>query len=131
MTGRILIGFILQEVWIVREVLARHGGDRRSNQQRKCPVEAWSSYCRDIGSSRQFVNRWPVVCEGRATVKQGSMVLDRQATASPTLGTPEPVASAATGQMEAADDDVLAGIFEELDATPPDVSVRLHIVGAS
>jgi len=55
---------ILHELWVARELLSVHGGDRRSDQRNKSSIETWSTYCRDIGSSRQVVNRWLAVAPG-------------------------------------------------------------------
>ena len=51
---------ILEELWVAREMLSEHGGDRKSNQWNKSSVEnkTWSDYCEELGTSRQVVNRW-------------------------------------------------------------------------
>ena len=51
---------ILDEFWVAREMLSEHGGDRRSDQRDKCPIEnkTWSNYCEEIGLEKRTVNRW-------------------------------------------------------------------------
>ena len=51
---------IKEELWVAREMLSEHGGDRKSNQWNKSSVEnkTWSDYCEELGTSRQVVNRW-------------------------------------------------------------------------
>ena len=51
---------IKEELWVAREMLSEHGGDRKSNQWNKSSVEnkTWSDYCEGVGTSRQVVNRW-------------------------------------------------------------------------
>lgn len=47
------------ELWIAREILSLCGGDRKSNQWDKSPVDkTWTDYCEDIDSSRRVINRW-------------------------------------------------------------------------
>ena len=45
---------IAQELWVARELLSKEG---RPKTGTKVPV-SWDTYCNDIGSSRQVVNRW-------------------------------------------------------------------------
>jgi hypothetical protein len=49
---------ILQESWTARETLSKEGRPWPRITGTKVPVRTWSDYCRDIGSSRQMVNRW-------------------------------------------------------------------------
>lgn len=49
---------IAHELYIAREKLSEHGGDRRSFQRDKCPVETWASYCESIGLEKRTANRW-------------------------------------------------------------------------
>ncbi len=65
---------VLNELWIAREKLSAHGGDRRSNQRDKCPIETWASYCEAIGVEKRTANRWLAVqgsCWGMERRRRG------------------------------------------------------------
>jgi len=52
---------ILRELWIAREVLSKHGGDRKSEEYQRdiCPTDfTWEKYCQDIGIEKRTANRW-------------------------------------------------------------------------
>jgi len=47
------------ELFIARDRLALIGGDRKSDQWNKSSTDkTWTKYCRDIGATRQVVDRW-------------------------------------------------------------------------
>src|SRR3990167_10954204 len=48
-----LTGEMMNELWIAREMLAPAAEKAGTKVPR-----SWSNYCKDIGSSRQVVNRW-------------------------------------------------------------------------
>ncbi|MBA7562419.1 hypothetical protein ES708_04071 [subsurface metagenome] len=48
----------LVELYLVRERLSEHGGDRRSINDANAPLKIWKDYCNDIGVDKSTANRW-------------------------------------------------------------------------
>ena len=50
----------MTELWVAREKLAEHGGDRRSLDfnDANASLKTWSGYCKDIGINYTTANRW-------------------------------------------------------------------------
>jgi len=57
---------LLTELWIAREKIKGIFEEYQKGGGTKVPPPpTWSGYCRDIGSSRQVVNRWLAAYEGK------------------------------------------------------------------
>ncbi len=53
---------MFEELWTARAILSRVGNP---NWKKSSNSKTWNDYCRDIGSSRQVVNRWLAAFYGK------------------------------------------------------------------